>query len=402
MKKIGINLLPFLLAVFIIYLSYNSELWLSFWGNLNISPVIPPFSDLDSILRTLLSRKFGFNVYLENPYDPTHGVYLYPSIWLNIFEFLKLSTPIYFKIFNFIIIFIYFFIIQNLYINNSKKIFRIFLIIFFFSTTNFLILERLNIEIIIFSLIYFAIISKNHLLKAFLFVFALAGKVFPIFSVFLFIKDKKQFSLILFLSLAYLFFIREEIYFMSINIIEYARIFAYGSGSVAKALYYFSREYDLFINDQNYIYLKISIIFLFATIAIALFKINFIFGEKQLNKNISLEDSLFLAGGGIYLGTFIFSANVDYRLVFLLLTFTHISNINNLLIKYIYFFSCIIMFNSFFFEILGGDPYSIRYYILGSFIYSLKFIIFVIICYYFGSIMNKYLKINPRNISFNT
>ena len=74
---------------------------------------------------------------------------------------------------------------------------------------------------------------------------------------------------------------------MSINIIEYARIFAYGSGSVAKAIYYFSREYDLFINDQNYIYLKLSIIFLFSIIAIVLIKINFIFGEKHLHENIN-------------------------------------------------------------------------------------------------------------------
>ncbi|MDB9826032.1 hypothetical protein OAB97_02575, partial [Candidatus Pelagibacter sp.] len=170
---------------------------------------------------------------------------------------------------------------------------------------------------------------------------------------------------------------------------------------VAKAIYYFSREYDLFINDQNYIYLKLSIVFLFSTIAIVLAKINFIFGEKHLQKNINLDDSLFISGGGIYLGTFIFSANVDYRLVFLLLTFTYILNINNLLIKCIYFFSCIIVFNSFFFEILGSDPYSIRYYIIGSFIYLLKFIIFVIICYYFGFIINKYLKINLKNINFN-
>ena len=59
------------------------------------------------------------------------------------------------------------------------------------------------------------------------------------------------------------------------------------------------------------------------------------------------------------------------------------------------------MFNSFFFEIQGGDPYSIRYYIVASFIYSLKFIIFVIICYYFGSVINKYLKINPKKNNLN-
>lgn len=395
MKKIRLSILPLLLTIFVIYLSINDQLWLIFWKTLNIPAVIPPFSDLDSITKTLLSKNFGFNVYLENPYDPAHGVYMYPSIWLNIFDFLNLYNLTYFKIFNFIIILIYFFVIQDIYLRNTQKKSKFILIIFFFSTTNFLILERLNIEIIIFSLIYFTIISRNYILKSIFFLIALAGKVFPIFSIFVFIANKGFFYLILFLSILYLFFIKEEIYFMSTNMIEYARIFAYGSGSISKAIYYYSREYDLFINDENYIYLKSIIIFLFSIIAIILLKINFKFGEKPLEKNITLDDSLFLAGGGIYLGTFIFSANVDYRLVFLLLTFSFILKINNSLIKKIYIISCLIIFNSFIFE--GGDPYSIKYFIKAGFIYSLKFIVFIVICYFFGVVLNKYFKIQLKN-----
>ena len=395
MKKIRLSILPLLLTSFVIYLSINDQLWLIFWKTLNIPAVIPPFSDLDSITKTLLSKNFGFNVYLENPYDPAHGVYMYPSIWLNIFDFLNLYNLTYFKIFNFIIILIYFFVIQDIYLRNTQKKSKFILIIFFFSTTNFLILERLNIEIIIFSLIYFTIISRNYILKSIFFLIALAGKVFPIFSIFVFIANKGFFYLILFLSILYLFFIKEEIYFMSTNMIEYARIFAYGSGSISKAIYYYSREYDLFINDENYIYLKSIIIFLFSIIAIILLKINFKFGEKLLEKNITLDDSLFLAGGGIYLGTFIFSANVDYRLVFLLLTFSFILKINNSLIKNIYIISCLIIFNSFIFE--GGDPYSIKYFIKAGFIYSLKFIVFIVICYFFGVVLNKYFKIQLKN-----
>ena len=394
MKKINLILFPFLFSVFIIYLSYNDQLWLAFWGTLNISPQIPPFSDLDSISKTLLSKNLGYDVYLENPLDPDHGVMLYPSIWLTFFEFFKLNTPIYFKAFNFFIIFIYFSILQDLYIKNSKKLFKIILIIFFFSTTNFLILERLNIEIIIFCLIYFSVIFKNNFIKILFYISALMGKVFPIFSIFLFIQNKKVFFLSLFLSLIFLLLIRKEIYFMSMNIIEYARIFAYGSGSIAKAIYFFSKEYNLFINDENYVFLKLSIIFLFTVTSIVLIKKNFIFGKKVIEKNINLQDSFFLSGGGIYLGTFIFSSNVDYRLVFLLLTFIYILNINNNFIKYIYIFSCIIIFNSFVFEIRGGEPYSLTYYFWGGFIHSIKFIVFTIICYHFGILLNKYLKIN--------
>ena len=171
--------------------------------------------------------------------------------------------------------------------------------------------------------------------------------------------------------------------------IEYARIFAYGSGSIAKSIYYYSREYNLFIDDSNYIYLKLFIIFLFMILAFLLFKKNFLFGDKKIDKNMTLNERFFLAGGGVYLGTFIFSANVDYRLVFLLFTFSYILRTNNNLIKYIYFISCSIIFNSFIFE--GGDPYSILYFIKAGFIYSLKFVVFVIVCYFFGMVCNKYL-----------
>ena len=92
---------------------------------------------------------------------------------------------------------------------------------------------------------------------------------------------------------------------------------------------------------------------------------------------MTINERFFLGGGGIYLGTFIFSANVDYRLVFLLFTFSYILESNNNLIKYIYIISSSIIFNSFIFE--GGDPYSMVYLSKAIFIYSLKLIIFGII-----------------------
>ena len=121
----------------IILLSHNHDAWLTFWRTLNIPSVIPPFSDLDSILKTNLSKNAGFNVYLENPNDPTHGVYMYPSIWLNIFDILKLDKVIHFVIFNFTIILIYFYIIQNLFMKNIGKLSNFWMIVFFFFYNKF-------------------------------------------------------------------------------------------------------------------------------------------------------------------------------------------------------------------------------------------------------------------------
>jgi hypothetical protein len=394
MNKIKLSILPLILSFIVLYLSLHHEAWVIFWKILHIPALTPPFSDMDSLLKTNLSKNAGFNVYLENPYDPTHGLYVYPLIWLSIVDFLKLNNPVHFQILNFLVIFSYFFIIQSLFIKDIGKLPSYLIVIFFFSTTNFLTLERLNVDIIIFSLIYFAIISNKNTLKSFFFLIALLGKVYPILSIFFLIDKKKYFLLILFLSTMYLFFFKEDIYFMATNMIEFARIFAYGAGSISKGIYYYSREYNLFINDNNYIYLKSSIILLFTVIALLLAKKNFIFGDKNINKKMTINERLFLAGGGIYLGTFIFSANVDYRLVFLLFTISYILEVSNNFIKYIYFISCSIIFNSFIFA--GGEPYSITYLLKAGFIYSFKFIVFGIICYFFGKIVNNYVLIQLK------
>jgi len=131
-NKIKLFALPFILSFIVLYLSLNHDIWITFWKTLNIPAVIPPFSDLDSILKTNLSKNHGYNVYLENPYDPSHGLYVYPSIWLNIFDFLKLDNLLFFKIFNFTIILSYFFIIQDLFIKTFGKLSNLLIIFFFF------------------------------------------------------------------------------------------------------------------------------------------------------------------------------------------------------------------------------------------------------------------------------
>ena len=132
MNKIKLFLLPLLLTTFILYLSFHNQLWVSFWKTLNIPAVIPPFSDLDSISKTLLSKNQGYNVYLNNPFDPAHGPYMYPSIWLLIFDFLNLENIFYFKIFNFFIILIYFLILQDLLNKEKSRLLKILILIFFF------------------------------------------------------------------------------------------------------------------------------------------------------------------------------------------------------------------------------------------------------------------------------
>ena len=234
-----------ILSCGIIYLSTLNIVWLNFWGFLNIPAAEPPFSDFKALNIFLNYKENGFNPYFKNPEsDPIHSVLIYPSVWLNIADYLNLNKNLNFKIVCFFIFFIYFYVLSDLALRFGNKYFKYSVLIFFFSTSNFLIIERLNIEIILFCLIYFALINRKFLNQLIFYLLGLILKIFPIFSIFMFIEKKKNFIIVLSLSIFYLFLMREEIALIKNNIIEYALIFAYGALSISKSIYFYSTKFN--------------------------------------------------------------------------------------------------------------------------------------------------------------
>ena len=272
------------------------------------------------------------------------------------------------------------------------KLFKYFFIIFFFSTSNFLLIERLNIEIIVFCLVYFALINKYFFIQLIFYTLSLVLKIFPIFSIFIFIKKKRNFLIVLILSITYIFIMRNEIVLIKENVIEYALIFAYGVLSISKAIYFYSIKFNFFINDNNYFIFKNLMILAVSSIATIIVLSNFRFNVKKKIEQISNEEKMFLSGAGVYIGTFLTSANIDYRLIFLLLTLPYILNTERNTLKVIYLICISICFNSLIFE--GGDSYSLSYFIKASIVYLLKFIILFINCVFFGEVCNRFININ--------
>ena len=132
----------------------------------------------------------------------------------------------------------------------------------FLSSANLLAIERLNIEIIIFILIYLLAISKNNIFKIPLFTLAIYGKLYPLFSVFIFSKNKKILILMILTSFLILFHMKEEIFFLIKYGNEVALNIAYGVPTLTKGIWYYSMKFGYFINDENYkIFKYIMIIF---------------------------------------------------------------------------------------------------------------------------------------------
>lgn len=378
-------------SIIIIGLSFYDIFWINFWGSLHVPPMLPAFSDFNALNIFLEVKNEGLNPYYENS-DKIYTGLAYPSIWLNLVEFLNLKNIINFKICVFIILFLYFYILIDLAFLVNNKIFNILLGIFFFSTSNFLLLERLNIDIIIFSLIYLLLINKKPLTQLFLFMLSFVLKIYPIFSIFVFIDKKKYFFLIFIFILIYLFFMRGEILLMTNNIVECALTFCYGVGSISKAIYFYSIEYNYFINENNYDFFRNIMVMMTMVFASIVILSQIKFQEKNYIKKLSIDQKMFLTGAGIYLGTFATTGNVDYRLVYLLFTIPYLLKENYKTLNYIYFFSIIFCFNSLVIE--GGNPYSLFYFIKGSAVHFLKFIIFIVNCYYFGKILNSFIDVS--------
>ncbi len=383
-------ILPLFVSGIIVYISLDIEKWKVFWTFFNIPLQIPPFSDLDSISRALKAKLEGFDPYLFNPYDLSQKPYSYTKIWLSIFEFFEFNDPVKFRILNFILIYFYTLIFLDLAFRINSSIFSVLLFLCFFSTSNLLLLERLNIEILIVILAYLICIIKKDYLRIPIFFSAISLKLYPIFSIFVFLQKKINFLIIIILSLFFLFFIKDEIFLIMKNSVDYALIITHGITSIVKGISYYSIRHDLFINENNYIYHKIFIIFLACIYSIILFFYNFKFGKKELPGQYNLEEKLFLCGGGIFIGRILFFSNWDYGLVFLIFTLPFIIKTNGKF-GFIYLFFMLICMNSLYIE--GGDRYSLIYAIKAFFVHSVKLIIFSYICVFFSQIINKHLEI---------
>jgi hypothetical protein len=256
-----------------------------------------------------------------------------------------------------------------------------------------LAVERLNIEIIIFILIYFLASSNSFKNQFILYFIALYGKLYPIFSVFIFLKNIKILILMILLSFLLLFLIREEIFLLITNGNEVALNIAYGIPTLTKGMWYYSKKLGYFLNDENYKVFKYIMIFLASIYATIIFLIKFKFGEKSVLKEISLEEKLFICGGGIFIGRFINFSNIDYGLIFLVFTLPYILKDKITYLRIILLALIAISFNSIWFDLFEGDRFTYTYLALALFIHSIKIVIFSVICFYFGEILNNHIKI---------
>ena len=246
----------------------------------------------------------------------------YPKIWIIFSKYLLVDKIFYLYVLSNFIIYnlIYFYLIKNY---KSK-----FFIYFYLSGASMLMLERGNIEILIFILIFFAFLSKN-LIRITLLCSVISLKLFPIFSLISQLpKYKYVFTICLFFSVIYLLYIYNDLAFIFKNTPDTGDM-SYGTKSISSNLI---KHFNIFINH-----------YLISFVLIILTLVLYFFFFKNYFKNLKYtNEEMFLSGGAIYSATFLINSNHDYRLIFLLLMIPLILQLNLKTLK-ITFLSTIIL-----------------------------------------------------------
>ena len=163
-----------------------------------------------------------------------------------------------------------------------------------------LAIERLNIELIIFIFIYYLSISKKNYIKIPIFILAIYSKLYPLFAVFIFCRNKKVLFSMILVSFLVLFSIKDEILMLIANGNEVALNIAYGVPTLTKGIWYYSTKFGYFINSENYNLFKYSMIkwhqfmhlllfYIILSLEIKLFSTTF-----RLKKNCLLQVQEFL------------------------------------------------------------------------------------------------------------
>ena len=314
------------------------------------------FADWTVILNANLCLEKGFDVFLENPCDQWNRKHVYGDILLKI-PFIREFPKFFFLYLPIIFGFLFLTVISNiLFVLNDKKYWPL-LIIFVFSVPVILVIERSNIDLLIFLILF--LVSKNYglIFNYFLIILSTITKFYPILLSTIFFFNKKSFSKIFIFSLItfiILIFQKENLIKIFNNQDQFS-----GSGY---GLYEFSlfgfikffKSLNLSFSGSDFSWLKY--IFLFIFVLFPIFFLNFknYSNIKNFASNIIINETstfqlrLFVLSSIVISFCYLVFTNFVYREIFFLGLIPYLLNNkfinNNFFSKFLFFFLVIKFF----------------------------------------------------------
>lgn len=317
--------LPFIYCFFCLIVIFSLFYfgWTETWSHLGIPTMKPIFGDLRTVQGAYRSISLGFDPQIVNPGDPWNRPLNYSKLWLHIGEIFNIKVERNYILFVSSYVFIYLLSFFCL-LKNFPSFFIFFC---FFSGSSILAIERGNIDLIIFSLLFASTFLIRDCFKSLFIFFATILKVYPIFASITIMKNRKIFYFFTIICLFYFGLNYQEIIKMKAAT-PISIPMSYGTSNISAI---FMKYLNLNISPNVLGIFMITLGFLIYRIKFISTAVTIKFSSIKDNKK--LYQDLFLVGASIYIGTFLLISNFDYRLIFLAFCIPYITKIKRNLIS---------------------------------------------------------------------
>lgn len=299
-------------AIGISLLSISWLGWASFWGHVGIPTMSPYFADLRIIQGAVSSAADGLNPQLNNPYDPWTRPLNYPRIWVTMGQWVHLTSEAPFLIVG--VGFVGVFLACALHLLwqfPSRSI-----IIALCSSATLLCIERGNTDLLMYGLIYLSCRTPYPILRGLTFLAAVIAKLYPLLAGLCLPLKPQRLLLIGLPVIGYLWVINDQLTPIS-----------HENTAIGWGSYGFKTDYALITKILPPIMTATPwlgwailgmVVVAVAGLLVWMRRALFI-PDSVLTTITDKKITLFLAGAGIYCGTFCMGSHWDYRLIFLLL-----------------------------------------------------------------------------------
>ncbi len=313
-------------SLIITFLFYNQFLYptilpVIYDGNLRI------FADWTVIVSANNCFEKGYDVFLENPCDFAGRKHVYGSLLLHI-PFIKMFPNFFYIYLPFILGILFLISVSYLLYDTKFKGYWLSFLTLIFSVPVLLVIERANIDLVIFIFLLLLCISKNFYLISSLIVVSSLSKFYPILLSLIFIFEnnlKKTIIKILTVTLVILIIL---IYQWD----SLVKIFEHTSQITGFALHMFSFRgiIDLLKHleiatgsfDLNFIKYLYLLFFVFVPIFFLNYKyhkqISLIFSNTEIYRNPNFEVKMFFLSASLILFCFFLIPNFVYREIYIL------------------------------------------------------------------------------------
>jgi hypothetical protein len=282
------------------------------WSSLGIYPLSPYFSDARVITASAESHALGFDPMVYNPRHPFGELMDYPRIWQLLFHLgIDQKDTIYFEV-----VFVsLFFLGVFLFPGKINQAMAVALACGIFSPAVLLGLERGNNDLVIFFVLALSLLGlrKSTAASAGVIAFAFILKLFPVFAAAVFFKkDRRGFfkyltGSILFVG-TYCIVLRDEI-----------------RAVLAAATTTDWQSYGIAVNwlemERLVRNLLLSKLVCYAVVGATIVLCALLAARRRQSQDAAADElhiDAFRMGASIYVGTYLFGSNFDYRLMFLL------------------------------------------------------------------------------------